>query len=166
MSFLVRKIARSKWPSNDFEQMVKDEIPADALSNCMKTSKNTLSTWEIESLDNIEEAVLALVASGDHIDTIHVVYIERDNMESKGLNISDIEGKTPVKDLVDTHKDIAALTYQSVGEFANLILGELKQKKEKRYAKSDLVKIINKAIENGRLDPIELKEGIRSKLGA
>jgi hypothetical protein len=166
MAFLVRKISRSKWPSNGIETMEKEEIPADAISNCMKTQKNTLSTWEIDSLDKIEEAVLALVASAEHVDSIDIVSIEKNKMEACGLQIIETAGITPVPDLVDKHKDVSALTYKAIGEFANLILDELRHTNVRRFTKSELLKIISTAIENGRLDKSHLSKSIQSKLGA
>lgn len=166
MSYLVRKITRSKWPSEDLKEMKMEDIPADAISNCMKTNKNALSTWEIPSLERLEDAILAIASGLDHIDTIDVVSIERSKMEACGLMIFENDGDTPVRELVKNHKDVISLDYRSVGEFANLILEELQENKTKRYTRAALLKIIQSAIDQGKLEKKDLKLSIQSKLPA
>ena len=71
MSLLVRKINRAKWLQTDIAH--GDDISADAITNCMKTTSNRLSVWEVESEARIEEAALA-IASYNGIVNPNVIY--------------------------------------------------------------------------------------------
>ena len=76
MSLLIRKINRNKWIQND---AVPDDVPADAITGgCVRTQRNTLSVWEVPDENKIDEAVLAIVSAGHHLETIDVVQIDRD----------------------------------------------------------------------------------------
>jgi len=162
MSLLVRKIEKAKWLQNDI--LSGEDISADAITNCMKTTGNTLSTWLIRTLDEVPEAVLAIVSSHQHIDTIDVVCLDRSLLEGQGINLHSTPGKTPVRDLVDRHIDISNLAYKSLGILANHIVNGVKEEKAVRYTKGMIKRLLNSAINEGRLQEIDLHESVRSKL--
>lgn len=86
MSLLVRKINRSKWfQTNIYEG---EDISGDAITNCLKTTRNTLSTWRINSETEIEDAILAMASGFDHIDTIDVIPINPEHLESEGISLT------------------------------------------------------------------------------
>lgn len=164
MSLLIRKIEKAKWMQND---IVHDaDISADAITNCMKTTGNTLSTWQISNNvdEEIDEAVLAIVSGHQHLDTIDVVCLNYRSLENQGIQIRLTPGKTPVKDLVDKHVDISGLTYKSLGVVANEIVQEIKQEKIIRYTKGKIKKLLNLALNKGRIQKDDLHELIRDKL--
>ena len=98
MSLLVRKIEKGKWLQNDI--LNGQEISADAITNCMKTIRNTLSTWHIANEEQIDDAVLAIVSAHQHLDTIDVVYISQDKLNKFGISMKNTPGQTPVDDLI------------------------------------------------------------------
>jgi hypothetical protein len=62
MKLLVRKIERAKWMQKD---VVNGATPsADAVTGSLRTKNNTLSVWQIENLDELEDAVIAFVCQG------------------------------------------------------------------------------------------------------
>jgi len=132
MSLLVRKITRAKWR----DSLSGEDISADAITNCMKTTGNTLSTWTVQTRDEIPEAVLAIVSAHEHIDTIDVVCLDLLSLKNQGLRFQSTPGKTPVEDLKDRHRDISNLTYKSLGIVANHILNEIKEEKTERTPKA------------------------------
>ncbi|HDT6574870.1 TPA: hypothetical protein QFT23_000968 [Bacillus cereus] len=164
MAFLVRKMARSKWPQEKFMEMDINDLSADAITSCLRTSSATLSTWEIDSMEDLEDAVLALVAASQKIDTMFVVSIDKEKIINNGFQIEETPGKTLVEDLVETHKDIAGLTYQTIGTFASIMLESLHEEQVYRFTASKLKKILMNAIENGRLDKEALNEDMLRKL--
>lgn len=164
MAFLIRKINRSKWPNQDFENFSIDDLVADAITSDLRTSKNTLSTWEIESEDQVLEAVLALSSGFDRLDTIDVIILDKAEVIGRGFEIIETPGLTPIKDLVNTHKDIVNLTFKSLGSFSRLILDTFHKEKVKRVKKGELKKLLLEAIETGRLNIDSLKDGVREKL--
>ncbi|MGH0593347.1 hypothetical protein ACQVPY_13750 [Bacillus pretiosus] len=164
MSLLVRKLAKSKWPKENFETVDIKDLRADAITSCLRTSNDTLSTWEIASPDNLSDAILALVSSFEKIDKIDVVMIEREEVVNRGFEIADTLGNTPVEQLKNTHKDITGLTYQTVGDFSRLLLDTMMEGRVERYTATKVKRLLKEAIEQGKLDLNSLKEGVRESL--
>jgi|SRR5690554_2767939 len=162
MSFLVRKINKAKWYQIDI--MESDEVSADAITNCLKTTKNTLSVWHIETEDDLEKAVLAIVANQDHLDTIDVVILDEPSLTNYNLNIVASPGETPVKSLIEAHRDIAELSFTKLGQVKEHIVQRIRNQKLKRYTVSSLKKILTNAINEGLLKKEDLNESIRQKI--
>lgn len=162
MSFLVRKINKAKWLQVDLSQT--DDVSADALTNCLKTTKNTLSVWKIDSEEDLEQAVLALVANQDHLDTIDVVILQESSLSTYNLNIVASPGETPVESLVEAHRDIADLTFSKMGSVKDHIVERIRNNHIKRFTVGSLKKLIKKAIEDGLIKKEDLKESIQNKI--
>ncbi|MFY7665979.1 hypothetical protein [Flavobacterium sp.] len=162
MSFLVRKINKAKWYQIDIMQ--SDEVSADAITNCLKTTKNTLSVWHIETEEDLEKAVLAIVANQDHLDTIDVVILDEPSLTNYHLNIVASPGETPVASLIQAHRDIAELSFSKLGYVKEHIVQRIRSHKLKRYTVSSLKKILTSAINEGLLKKEDLTESIRQKI--
>ncbi len=162
MSLLVRKIDKAKWLQNNIVNC--DDVSADAITNCMKTSENKLSTWHIEEEESLDEAVLAIVSAHKHLDTIDIVWMNQDQLSESGIKMQNTQGLTPVVDLVDSHVDIKNLTYKSLGTVASCIVQALAEEKVRRYTRGALKKLLHKAIDSKRLDPERLDPSVYSKL--
>src|SRR5688500_9623941 len=101
---LARKFSRAKWEKPSFIQ--DDDIPADAVTGCLRTIDNKLSFWECthDSL-SIEEVVLAL-ATGPKYDTpdkMHIVVVDREELLAEGLCLVNSPGDTAVVELRSRH---------------------------------------------------------------
>ena len=162
MPFLVRKINKAKWYQIDIQ--TENDVKADAITNCLKTTKNNLSVWRIESEDNLHEAILALVANQDHLDTIDVVILEESTLLDYKLNIVASPGDTPVESLIGAHRDISDLTYTKLGIVKDHIVERIRNDKIKRYTVGALKKILKEAIKKGILKKNDLKESIKNKI--
>jgi hypothetical protein len=162
MSLLVRKIEKAKWMQNDI--VGGADVSADAITNCIKTKGNTLSTWEISEESDIADAVLAIVSAREYLDTIDIVCLKRSSLESQGLVLQSTPGNTQVKDLINQHIDISDLTYRSLGTVAEQIVQEIKGGKVRRYTKGMIKKLLNDAIDLGRVQKADLHERLRNKL--
>lgn len=141
MAFLVRKIARAKWPE---ELCEIDSLEGDAIAD-LRTTKNTLSLWYIDEEKDLEIAALALAASSksEKIDSFSVVWIPIDKLLERGFSIVSTEGDTIVKDLTDKHRDLNCITYGKLGDTADLILHELIcEKHYKKYTKAQVKKFL------------------------
>ena len=74
MALIVRKIDYNKWMQR---KILDGEQPsADAVTNCMRTTRNTLSVWYINDSTELEEAVLAIASQFDHLDSADFLIIE------------------------------------------------------------------------------------------
>ncbi len=162
MALLVRKIEKSKWLQNDITS--GEDVSADAITNCIKTSQNTLSTWRIDNEEQIDTAVLAIVSAHQHLDTIDVVWLSQDHLEKEGIHIQDTPGNTPIADLVESHVNIVGLTYKSLGKIAHSIVRRFSNNGVRRYTRTRLKEILRKAISSGRLDAERIAPSIAKKL--
>lgn len=162
MTLLVRKINKAKWHLDTFQD--GDPVNADAITNCLKTSGNTLSFWAIQSEDLIEEAVLAIAASNDNLDTFDIVVLPISFFEENNFDIEHTPGSTKCQDLEDTHRDLAKLNVRHLAVLSNKIAGLVSSANARRYTLGSLKTIIKDAIEKGRIDPEVLPEGIKRKV--
>ena len=89
MSYLIRKIGQAKWKKQ--EVLKGNPVPADAITSCLRTSSNTLSTWEIDTLDSLNSAILAISTNVDYLETMDFVAIPKQNVIDSGLDIEQTE---------------------------------------------------------------------------
>ena len=162
MTLLVRKIEQAKWLQKDIKN--GEDASADAITNCMKTTQNTLSTWKINDATELEHAVLAIVSNHHHLDAIDVVCFDRDGLEKEGISLIESPGITAYEKLKDQHVDIANLSYKSLGIVAGTIIEEFKKSKIKRYTKNKIKQLLSSAIESGELDIKQLSDSLKKKL--
>ncbi len=161
-SLLVRKINKAKWFQKNI--LEEDIVSADAITNCLKTSRNTLSVWKIESEQELDMAVLALASKQEHLDAIDVVILEESTVSSLKIEIIATPGDTPVSDLVDTHRDLSDLDYDKLGCISSHIVERVRADKLKRYTKSALKTLLKNAIEEGLLRSEDLQESVLKKM--
>ncbi len=162
MSLFIRKITRSKWPREGKCQL--ENCPADAITSCLRTQGNTLSVWEVTSENDMDEAALAIVSVGDHLEAIDVIPMAPEYLKENGIDWEQSDGQTPVSGLRKNHRDLSNLTYQKIGIIACHVMDKIKAEKWKRYTKGDLTEILEKAINDGRLEVDKLSNSIRKKL--
>lgn len=162
MSYLARKINATKWRQVDLETVT--DVSADAITSSLKTQDNSLSFWEISSIDNLDQAALALAAASQQLETIDVVTVLKDDLHQTGLELNKSEGKTEVEDLKNTHFDIIKLTYSKLGIIASHIIASFKVNRVKRYTRDELRRLLNLAIQEGRLQKEDLPDSIKLKL--
>jgi hypothetical protein len=161
MPILVRRINRAKWEQIINEDDASDSS-ADAITNCLKTTNNDLSVWKIETIEQLDDAILALITGGQQtkLSTLHYVLIKEELLLKSGLNIAETEGDTRVESLKNTHRDITNLTYSRLGIVKNLILDSLENNKNKEMfiTKSKLKSFLNNAIKNGKVNKTDLNK--------
>ncbi len=162
MELLIRKINRAKWMQNDI--IKGEDVSADAITNCMKTSKNTLSSWRIDSVEKLNDAVLAIVSNHQHLDAIDVVFLSPSELTKRGVILKNTPGQTPVNNFVEQHVDISDLTYRSLGVVADQIVDSIKTQKVKRYTRTSIVKLLQNAVVSGLLTKDALHESVQKHL--
>jgi hypothetical protein len=150
MPLLVRRINRAKWEQINSE--TDNDVSADAITNCLKTTNNDLSVWKIEKKEDLENAILALITgkSQAKLSTLHYVILSEDLILEKGLDLSETEGDTIVEGLKKTHNDISNLTYKKLGIVKDIILDSIKD--EQFFSKRQLKDLIKSAIEDGKIE--------------
>jgi hypothetical protein len=158
MPLLVRRINRAKWEqikSEDYE-----DVSADAITNCLKTSNNELSVWKINNETELENAILALITgkSQEKLSTLHYVILNEEFVLQNGLELKNTSGDTAVETLKNTHSDISNLTYKKLGIVKTLILESIKSEQCSFFSKKQLKEIIQKALLHGIVDKELLNE--------
>lgn len=174
MSYLIRRINRPKWP--DFESKVGEdqksnwfnlrfwisgpEVQADAITGCLKTTKNTLSVWNVEEISEkeLKNIALALITGSMQlkISAMHVVAIEEEKFIKKGIEVVASDGDTIVNDLVKRHKDLSNLTYRKLGIVKEVVVDSIKRNKVRLFTKQELKTILLEGIANGLVDKAKL----------
>jgi len=173
MSLLVRKIDKTKWLQNNIT--AGEDVSADAITICLKTSENKLSVWKVSTETDIEEAILAIVSGGDHLEAIDIITINCQRITPDGINFAPNpeKSRTRVQDLKNAHCDITDLSYGKLGVISQYIVdcfkkGEItnccKEGQVVRCTEGYLKGIIREAIENGRLKKEDLPDSIQKKL--
>jgi hypothetical protein len=170
MPFLVRKIELSKWKQR---KILRGEPPsAEAITLDLKAIGNKLSAWEIDNVDELEEAVLAIVSGGTNLETIDIVMIDIARLEAERLRINQSQGPTKYSGFSDRHRDIIgleydSLEYDSLGRVARCIIESMRFKNESvstltdRFTVSRLRGIFEAGIAASKIRPEDLHPDIR-----
>lgn len=118
MAYLVRKLNKRDKLSelegiSDISGLVADIPTAE-----FRTTNGSLSTWIIESLDSLGEAVLAIVITSSEITKMDFIVIDTDILSSNGLEYKQTYAgqDIAIPDLQNTHYDIINI---SVGKLLN-----------------------------------------------
>ncbi len=163
MSILVRRINRAKWDQVD---IYNDDSSADAITLCLKTTNNDLSTWLVDSEENIDTAILALITGSrqENLSTIHIVYFDESIIAEKDLNLAQTIGDTLIPTIKDKHRDISELTYSKLGDVKDIVLDCLRNDRFKTITRANLKKMLIKSIEDGLLDRASLSDEMQGIL--
>jgi len=167
--FLIRKITRAKWGDRHNAQrgLAEGEISADAVTADLRTREDTLSFWQCptEAHSDIESTALAIAAAGQELDKMDIVWLPDIELLTDGQTLQDTDGRTPVADLVKRHMDICHLDYVRLGKVAERILAAIENKRCCRLKKARVKELLVAAIQQGRIDPDQLQERLRSDIG-
>lgn len=166
MSYLAHKISRAKWVQ--YPYMRDDDVSADALTACLKTSDNKLSFWSCESnsMTDVDRVALALGAGMQRIDTFDIVLIPRSVFDSEIYNIENTTGRTAAVDLKDHHVDLVRLTARSLCQLAPVISSYVHDKTTcYRITRSQMRSLLEQAIQLNRIELTSLSEKISQQIG-
>jgi hypothetical protein len=164
MSIFIRQLDKALWFRTKI--LEGEDVSADAITNCLKTKHNSLSVWNAKSedIEEVDEAVLALISGKDHVETIDIIPLLPDKLDEKGIENEPSWGKTLLENPIEKHRDLINLTYSKLGIIAYHIADRIKEKKIIRYTEGRQKELLKRAIETGRLDIAELPEDIRKKI--
>lgn len=85
MPFLVRKLNKRDQFSKLVDKECVEDIYADVPTCEFRTTKGCLSTWLIESLEDIDNAVLAIAVSSSQISKMDFIIIDTAVLDQNGL---------------------------------------------------------------------------------
>ncbi|APV14944.1 MULTISPECIES: hypothetical protein [Klebsiella pneumoniae complex] len=127
MVFYIRKVEKNKWdylPPEDGDHL---HMGTDGVTNCCKTSNNTLSIWETpnnnpDSNEN-KKIIVAINTAGDRPSTTDFIFISDAEISQLGVSISHTpdSATTLIKSMKCKHYDIKDLNIDSLGKIGMLI---------------------------------------------
>ncbi|BBE76125.1 hypothetical protein PDTA9759_11510 [Phytobacter diazotrophicus] len=127
MAIYIRKVVKAKW---DWRNPVGSNIAANALgtdgvTNCCKTSNNTLSIWKIDSellaSDDDKKIIATLATNGGSLSPIDYIILSDEELEFCGLSIDQEDGDSLISDVKSKHYNIINLDMGSVSALGLMI---------------------------------------------
>lgn len=128
-----------------------ENLTLDVSSNEFRTTDGRLSTWQIESLEELDEAALAIIMGGDRIEKIQVIVLDIAEVE-KSFAIEETAGRTCIPSLIDKHRDITNLTHGSLDPLLRLYKRAVDEKRCMLYTKGEAENLVKEAIKQDRVD--------------
>lgn len=172
MAYLVRKFHRPSWQPDERPPRCVEQVGADVFSKCLVTDKNKLSVWEAESSEwgEFDDILAAMFSTLDGPSRADIVLVEKKEVDKiEGVELDEVPGDSiATSETNQKHRDLTNLKIGSFTSFASLILGELgKEKVEgkiKRYNVSEMLKVVDKGIQQGVIAERELGNRWKRKL--
>ena len=171
MAYLVRKL--NKRENVDLIGNTKDidNMFADAATAEFRTKNGTLSTWLIDGVDQLDEAVLAIVVTSTKIERMDFIIINTDYLDEQKLEYSQTYAgqEIAVHDLQDTHYDIVNITIPKLIKCTFVYRRVFMEDNDQgifivRYVEGDIRDLLEKAAMASRLDLNILNKGIKKEL--
>lgn len=149
MSYLLRKISRKKWDENI--NAAADEISADAVTCCTKTSSNTLSVWYSNNPDfdseEVKSLIYALASNMVRPDTIDLVWLSQQELLRLGIEIEETEGQSKCESANSFHRDLSKLRHKELGVVGIHIIAQLRHEEfSKRITRPQIIRIMLEAV--------------------
>lgn len=162
MALLVRKINRAKWKQNDILDGAQPS--GDAVTHCLKTLNNTISVWTIDRIEDIANAVIAIAASLQRVETFDVVVLDEDELSENGIEMERTPGVTACTSMVKAHVDLCNVDYAKLGVIAQAIVRSFQAGSVVRFTRGNLLELLRKAVNGGQITSAELQEGVQRAL--
>lgn len=159
MPYLVRKLNKSDVISSLYGEIDITRVPADLPTTEFRTKCGTLSTWQIDSLDDLDNAVLAIAVTSSEITKMDFIIIETDILQDNNLKYkpSYAGQDIAVLDLQDTHYDIIEITLEKLVNCTKVYKTIVDKDPNRtkyiiRYEAGKIKDLLKKAMEKGRID--------------
>lgn len=164
MSNYIRVINRAYWPCEEKinEGIDVNTIGANTITQEFRTKDNTLSLWAVE---NTEDVVLAMICKASKIDDMFTLKIEDELLKNSKLEVVNEGSNSLIKDINKFHYNIKNLNYKKLANVSKLIIEALKNEDNLEFfTKNDIIRILKKAIKEGRLSKESLNKKIQKEI--
>lgn len=113
------------WRNPVDSNLLESDLGTDGITNCCRTSSNTLSIWMVDSdklsTENDKKIVATLATNGGSLSAIDCIFISDDDLAGCGVSIRQIDGDSLISDIISLHYDICNLNVMSLGKLGVLI---------------------------------------------
>ena len=175
MPFLVRKLAKRDRLYDLCEEKVVEEFNADIPTTEFRTTNGCLSTWMIDSLDSLDDAILAIAVTSSEISKMDVIVIDTSLLLKSSLNYKQTYAgqDIPIPDLQNRHCDIVDISIKKLVDCTSLYQEIVKMdaktddENEKfivRYALGEIKDLLKKAIKDNRVDANKARGKIKVEI--
>lgn len=164
--FLAIKINLPKWKKK--QDILQEEISADAVTADLRTNSNKLSFWKFNDQCEIEQGIrdvaLAVIAAGNHVEKIEIVWLYASALCNDGHILKPTLGRTAATELAQLHMDVCGLDYVRLGSLAQHINEAIIGERHRRFTKKQAKCLLKEACEKGRVTVGELAPDIQKVL--
>lgn len=169
MSFLVRKLNKRAYLNSLTEYDNIENIFADVPTNEFRTMNGTLSTWIIDDIEKIDDAVLAIALSSSKITKMDFIIIDTKLLDEMELEYKQTYAgiEIPIVDLQNTHYDIIGISVKKLVDCAQIyrsIFLQENSEEEKyiiRVTEAEIKEKLKKAIIDKRIDKNKASKNIK-----
>ncbi len=170
MSFLVRKLNKRDCLDALLKNDNIEETLADVPTSEFRTKEGALSTWIINSIDELDNAVLAMAVSSTKITKMDFIIIDTKLLDEMELEYKQTHAgmEIPIDDLQDTHYDIIGISLKKLVECAKVyrtILSNEDSEEEKyivRVTEAEIKEKLKKAILDNRVDKSKANKPLKA----
>ena len=159
MNYLLRTIERDRWL---FILDSKNKIPAKTISD-LKTDKNGgISVFEIiEDESNLEEVILSFLIQRKGIAVFDYVKLDEAELKELKFDVKTTPGGTKFKEVNKKHRDIIVETLEDLIILTEYVYSKIED--GVTVEEEDVVNIIQRAIDNAKVDYNKLHKDIQKK---
>ena len=159
MPFLVRKLNKRDQLYSLCEIDSIEDFDADITTTEFRTTNGCVSTWIIDSLENLDDAVLAIAVTSSEISRMDVIVIDTNLLEKNSLHYKQTYAgqDIAIPDLQNKHYDIINVSIKKLVDCTK-VYQEIVEKDSGnnkyivRYAAGEIKDMLKKAIECNRID--------------
>lgn len=170
MAYLVRKINKRKNIDALQGNLDFNKLSADVPTGELRTTNGTISTWIINSLGELNEAVLAIAVTSSKVSKMDFILIDTEILNNHDLEYKQTYAgrEIAVPDLQNTHYDIVNLSMEKLKNcvlaYKDVVDKDISGNFVVRYAEGQIKDLMKKACENKRVDISKAEGGIKEIL--
>lgn len=171
MAFLVRKLGKRDELFSLYDKTDISAIYADIPTTEFRTKNGALSTWYIDSLSDIGNAVLATAITSSDIAKMDFIVINTDTLSENDLEYKQTYAgqDIAIPDLQNTHYDILDITIEKLVNCTKVYQSVVEMDPDgetyiRRYAAGEIKDLLKKALEDQRFDESKVTKKLKEQL--
>lgn len=164
--FYIRKLSKKSNLYKIKDVTTNNMVAADVLRQELGTTGNTLSFWKCDRIDNLKDAMKAILLSTTSIETSQFIVIDDAILQQYEIEIDDTEkGVTGYKGFENLHINFCNLNYGKIGSLLDIIKTIAKEKERTPELKrEDVKKYIIEVKEAGLLDEDNIRPELKTAI--
>lgn len=128
MSFLVHKIQICNWMKDD-NVLPVSQVKADGITLDLKSGNNSISFWEIDSLEELHDIALSIFTGRDELADFYVLAIPKNSLDGKIEIENNDYGETAYNKYRSRHYDLLNMDLSKLSILTEIMVEALKSDK-------------------------------------